>query len=416
MRERVSSIYRKWSAHRAVFRFLNILTILVSAILLIAGAAAAKPFISEGNVPIAEGYEREEVIRGLEHPWGMAWLPDGRLLITERPGRLRVVKADALQPEPVLGVPTVFASGQGGLLDVTIDPDFSENNRVYLSYAHGDISANRLRVARAVLKGNTLTDLTVIFETSQTKRGTQHFGSRFAWLPDKTLLFSVGDGGNPPVTLAGDWIRKQAQNFESQLGKVLRITTDGQAPEDNPFAGDDAKNPKADPRIWSYGHRNIQGMDRDPKSGEVWVSEHGALGGDELNPIKKGGNFGWPEVTYSREYTGGVISEDRSGEGMIDPTLVWQVAIAPSGLSVYTGDRFPEWRGNIFAGGLISQDVRRIILAGDGAVTGEEAIRIGARVRDVRQGPDGLLYVLTDEPSGRLIRIQPAGPSSVTAP
>ena len=362
------------------------------------------PYLSTANVPMADGYATTVMIEGLEHPWGMAWLTDGRMLITERPGRLRVVTAGVLQPEPIQGLPAIFASSQADLLDVTIDPDFSDNQRVYISYAHGDAKANRLRVARGVLSDGELKELAVICETSQAKRGNQHFGSRFLWLPDKTLLVSVGDGGNPPVRLGGDWIRKQAQNRASRLGKILRITLSGEAPTDNPFIGETT----VDPLIWSYGHRNIQGLTRDPASGRVWASEHGALGGDELNLIRKGGNYGWPLVTHSREYFGPRISDEKSRPGMMDPALVWQVAIAPSGLAFYSGDRFSEWRGNLFAGGLIAQDVRRIILTKDGRVTDEEEIRIGARVRDVRQGPDGFLYVLTDEAAGRLIRIHPA--------
>lgn len=362
------------------------------------------PYFSASNVPMADGYATTVLIEGLEHPWGMVWLPDGRMLITERPGRLRVAVAGELEAEPVKGLPEIFTSGQGGLLDVTIDPDFLDNQRVYISYAHGDAKANRLRVARGVLSDGELKDLVVICETSQEKPGNQHFGSRFLWLPDKTLLFSVGDGGNPPIRLGGDWIRKQAQNRASRLGKILRITPNGEAPLNNPFIGEKT----VDPLIWSYGHRNIQGLTRDPESGRVWASEHGALGGDELNLIRKGSNYGWPLVTHSREYFGLRISDEKSRPGMIDPTLVWQVAIAPSGLAFYSGDRFPEWRGNLFAGGLIAQDVRRIILTKDGRVTEEEEIRIGARVRDIRQGPDGFLYVLTDEAAGRLIRIHPA--------
>jgi glucose/arabinose dehydrogenase len=374
--------------------------------------AGGATYLSASNVPMAVGYATSVVIEGLEHPWGMAWLPDGRMLITERPGRLRVVTAGVLQPEPIKGLPAVFASGQAGLLDVTIDPDFSDNHRVYISYAHGDAIANRLRVARGVFSDGELKELVVICETSQAKRGNQHFGSRFLWLPDKTLLVSVGDGGNPPIRLGGDWIRKQAQNRASRLGKILRITPNGEAPTDNPFVGEKA----VDALIWSYGHRNIQGLTRDPKSGRIWASEHGALGGDELNLIRKGSNYGWPLVTHSREYFGLSISDEKSRPGMIDPALVWRVAIAPSGLALYSGDRFLEWRGNLFAGGLIAQDVRRIVVTRDGRVANEEAIRIGARVRDVRQGPDGFLYVLTDEASGRLIRIHPADGSPDRAP
>jgi glucose/arabinose dehydrogenase len=380
---------------------------LTLALLLLAaagGPAAAKPYLSADNVPMAAGYRSDIVVGGLAHPWGMAWLPDGTLLVTERPGRLRLVRENGLAPEPVSGLPEIFVSGQAGLLDVAVDPDFEANRWIYLSHAHGQRSENRLRVIRARLENGALKEVVTLCETLQAKSGTQHFGSRLLWLPDKTLLVSVGDGGNPPIRLEGDWIRKQAQNRASRLGKILRLNRDGSAPPDNPFAGDAT----ADPLVWSYGHRNVQGLARDPDSDRVWASEHGALGGDELNQIRRGGNYGWPEATYSREYFGPRISDQRSLPRMIDPVLVWQVAIAPGGLVFYTGERFPGWRGNLFAAGLVSQDVRRLVLSAEGRVIQEEAIRIGARVRHVAQGPDGLLYVLTDEAAGRLIRILPA--------
>jgi glucose/arabinose dehydrogenase len=335
----------------------------------------------------------------------MAWLPNGDLLITERPGRLRRVREGRLMPEPIAGVPDVFAEGQGGLLDIGLHPNFEKNRKLYFTYAHGRSKANRTRVATAVLNDNVLEDWQVIFEVATAKSGTQHFGSRLVWMPDDTLLVSIGDGGNPPVRLQGDWIRKQAQNKRSHLGKILRLNADGSVPSDNPFSTSSA----AEPAIWSYGHRNIQGLAYDPLRGVVWVSEHGALGGDELNRIEAGKNYGWPAVTYSREYFGGIrISEFTSKPGMVDPQVVWMNAIAPSGLMVYTGKRFPQWHGDLFAGGLRSQDIRRIDLDEAGRVIDQSAIRIGQRVRDVRQGPDGLLYVITDEPAGSLIRLEPA--------
>jgi glucose/arabinose dehydrogenase len=224
------------------------------------------------------------------------------------------------------------------------------------------------------------------------------------WLPDRTLLVSIGDGGNPPVRLEGDWIRKQAQNRSSHLGKILRIRADGTVPGDNPFVG----SADADPALWSYGHRNIQGLAYDSLRSMVWASEHGALGGDELNLVLAGENYGWPDVTFSREYfDGSKISPHTSKPGMADPKVVWMTAIAPSGLVVYDGDRFERWRGDVFVGGLKSQDIRRIDLDEAGRVVGQTALRIGQRVRDVRQGPDGLLYVLTDESNGSLIRLEP---------
>ncbi len=369
----------------------------------------ADPLVVDGDVPIERNIEAETVISGLVHPWGMAWLPDGDLLVTERPGRLRLVRmspdgAGRLDPEPVAGVPPVFAGGQGGLLDISLHPDFETTRLIAVSYSHGNRSANRTRVARAVYEEGRLSDWEVIFETNVAKPGTQHFGSRLCWLPDKTLLVSVGDGGNPPVSLAGRFIREHAQNPANQLGSIVRINPDGSIPDDNPFAGKKSFSPD----IFSFGHRNIQGLAYDPIRNVIWATEHGALGGDELNRPRKGANFGWPKVTYSREYFDGTpISPDVTRQGMVDPLVVWLTAIAPSGLAVYNGGRFPQWQGDLFAGALIKQSVRHIDLDAEGRVTGQKELRIGARVREVSQGPDGLLYVLTDEEDGRLLRIKP---------
>ncbi len=339
----------------------------------------------------------------LEHPWGMAWLPNGTIMITERPGRVRLIRAGVLDPTPVPGVPAVFAAGQGGLLDVSVHPQFAENQWVYFTHAQGTSGANQTRVSRARFDGNMLSDWTVIFEVNRTKQGGQHFGSRITWLPDNTMLVSIGDGGNPPIRLEGELIRHQAQKLDSHLGKVIRLNDDGSIPADNPFVD----TPEADPAVWSYGHRNIQGLMVDPVTGQAWATEHGSRGGDELNRVDPGENYGWPVVTHSREYTGGEISSEQSRPGMVDPLIVWTPAIAPSGLLVYQGDRFPQWQGDLFAGGLVSQDVRHIELSDAGTVVNETPIPIGQRVRDVRQGPDGLIYILTDEPNGRLIRLEP---------
>lgn len=363
---------------------------------------------SPTSTPIAAAptrFRQATVLQGLENPWGIAWLPDGSQLITERPGRLRLVRNGVLDPTPIAGVPAVLAQGQGGLMDISLHPQFAQNRQVYLTYAHGTANANRTRLARATFDGKSLQNVRVIFEVAQTKSGTQHFGSRIAWLPDGTMLLAIGDGGNPPVSLEGDLIRKQAQNLRSHLGKIVRLNDDGSIPKDNPFR----QTANANPAIWSYGHRNIQGLAFDPTTRRVWATEHGARGGDELNLVQAGQNFGWPVVTHSREYFGPEITTERSRPGMIDPKIVWTPATAPSGLAIYTGDRFPQWRGNLFAGGLVSRDVRRIALDPTGKVVSQEEINIGQRVRDVRQGPDGLLYILTDEPNGRLIRLEPEG-------
>ncbi len=344
------------------------------------------------------------ILENLEHPWGLTWLPDGNLLITERSGRLRIARDGVLDPTPISGLPAdIFAENQGGLLDIAVHPRFNENRLVYFSYSHGTTSANRTRIARATFDANSLSNWQVIFEVSQTKDRGQHFGSRLVWLPDETLLASIGDGGNPPIQLDGELIRQQAQNLDSHLGKVIRINDDGSIPEDNPFANDAV----AAPEVWSYGHRNMQGLAFDPTTNQVWATEHGARGGDEVNRLEAGANYGWPVATHSREYSGGLISPETSLPGMMDPKVIWTPSIAPSGLAVYTGDSFPAWQGDLFAGGLVSQDIRHLEVDDAGNLVTETSIAIGQRVRDVQQGPDGLLYVLTDESNGQLIRFEP---------
>ncbi len=358
------------------------------------------------DVATAESLKKATILEGLERPWSIVWLPDGAMLITERLGRLRIVRNGVLDPQPIPGIPEVLAFGQGGLMDVSLHPNFRENRLIYLTYSHGSQQANRTRVARATFDGNALQNLEVIFEVLPAKTGGQHFGSRIVWLPDNTMLVAIGDGGNPPIQLGGDLIRKQAQKLNSHLGKIVRLNDDGSVPSDNPFV----TSANADPAVWSYGHRNIQGLTFDTANNRLWSTEHGARGGDELNLVEAGKNYGWPTVTHSREYTGGEISQERSRPGMVDPKLVWTPAIAPSGLAFYTGEQFPGWKGDLFAGGLVSRDVRRIDLDSEGNVVSQESIPIGQRVRDVRQSPDGMLYILTDEQNGQLLRLEPAQP------
>jgi aldose sugar dehydrogenase len=389
---------------KSAWRSLALKTIaLLSLSGLACSSSAQKSEVSQ-NTPA--NYRLVPMLKGLEHPWSMAWLPDRSMLVTERPGRLRIVRNGVLDPTAIGGVPAVFASGQGGLMDVSLHPQFAKNRLVYLTYAHGNDTANRTRLARAIFDGKNLKNLQVIFEVSPVKPGSQHFGSRIVWLPDNTLLLAIGDGGNPPLKIDGELPRFQAQNRRSQLGKVLRLKDDGSIPRDNPFV----KAANTDPAIWSYGHRNIQGMTFDPVSKRVWATEHGSSGGDELNLVRAGKNYGWPLASYSKEYgfLNNDISPNKSLPGMEDPQAVWTPAIAPSGLTTYNGKRFPQWQKNLFAGGLIEQAVRRIELDPNGKVFKQESISIGARVRDVRQGPDGLLYVLTDEPDGQIVRIEPA--------
>jgi aldose sugar dehydrogenase len=259
--------------------------------------------------------------------------------------------------------------------------------------------------SRATFDGTALSNWQVLYEVPQAKGGGGHFGSRLLFLPDGTMLISIGDGGNPPNRLDGRFIRENAQDLSSALGKVLRLNADGSVPKDNPFA----TRAGAHAPVWSYGHRNVQGLARDPVTGFVWTTEHGALGGDELNLTRAGSNYGWPAVTHSREYTGPIISKENSRKGMADPALVWQSATAPSGLAVYRGTAIPALNGAILSGGLMSQDVRVIRTDAKGQVIGQSGLRVGARVRDVRVGPDGFIYVLTDErANARLLRFEPA--------
>jgi glucose/arabinose dehydrogenase len=354
------------------------------------------------DVPMAEGWRKTTIVEGLEHPWGMAFLPDGRILITERPGRLRVVQDGQLVEQEIEGVPDVFAQGQGGLLDIALHPNFQQNQYVYLTYAAGTEQQNRTTLARGRLDGMRLRDVEVLFEAHPPKRQVQHFGSRIIWAKDGTLLMSIGDGGNPPLQIDGILARDHAQRLDTHLGSIIRLNDDGSVPQDNPLVGRQG----ARPEIWSYGHRNIQGIAAD-QQGRLWVTEHGPLGGDELNLAQRGENHGWPLATHGADYrTGQRFTEYRTLPGAVAPKVVWTPATAPSGLAYYTGERFPQWRGNLFSGGLVGQDIRRIILEGENVV-GQETIPIAQRVRDVVQGPDGFLYVLTDEEDGELIRIEP---------
>jgi glucose/arabinose dehydrogenase len=368
---------------------------------------AAEPVVSGDDVPVLVDAERNLVIEGLEHPWGMAFLPDGAILVTERPGRLRVIRDGKLEATPVAGVPEVLALGQGGLLDVAVDPGYADNRTIYLTYAHGTREANRTRVARASFDGKALSDLTVILEATHDKAGGAHFGSRIAFMPDGTMLVSFGDGGNPPVTLDGKFIREYAQDRTRSFGKIVRINTDGSVPKDNPWAGAEG----FERYVWSYGHRNVQGM-AVTADGQVWASEHGALGGDELNRIDKGANYGWPEVTFSREYVGGkAIGEGRARADVRDAAVVWTPSIAPSGLTVYSGKLFKDWAGRVLAGSLIKQEVR-VMRIEDGKLVDEQGLRFGARVRDVREAPDGAIWVITDERNGRAFRLVPRAPAA----
>lgn len=337
------------------------------------------------------------VARGLEHPWGLALLPDGRMLVTERPGRLRIVERDGRISAPLAGVPEVWARGQGGLLDVALAPDFAQSRQIYLSYAEpGRPRGAGTTVARARLGSGRLENVQVVFRQEPKRTAGQHFGSRLVFARDGSLFITTGDRGQ----------RDDAQDLGRPMGKVLRLRPDGTVPSDNPFVA----RPDALGEIWSYGHRNIQGAALHPETGALWTVEHGARGGDEVNVPKPGRNYGWPVISYGRHYSGATIGEGTAKPGMEQPVHYWDPSIAPSGMTFYTGDRFPAWRGNLFVGSLKFGLLVRLELDGE-RVTGEERLleRLGDRIRDVRQGPDGFLYLLTDERDGRVLRIEPGG-------
>lgn len=335
------------------------------------------------------------VAEGLEHPWGLAFLPDGRMLVTERPGRLRIVTPDGRLSEPLAGVPEVADGGQGGLLDVTLDPEFTGNRHIYLSYSEPGEDGAGTAVARAVLTDEGLWDLSVIFRQHPKVDSDIHYGSRLVIASDGRLFVTLGERG----------MRDQSQNLETHFGKVVRIERDGSVPTDNPFVG----HADARPEIWSYGHRNPQGAALDPATGQLWTVEHGARGGDEVNRPEAGENHGWPVISYGVHYSGAKIGEGTAKAGMEQPLYYWDPSIAPSGLTFYTGDRFPEWRGDLFVGSLKFGYLVRLDIA-DGMVIGEERLieDLDRRIRDVRQGPDGNLYLLTDEGDGQILRLAPA--------
>jgi glucose/arabinose dehydrogenase len=336
----------------------------------------------------------ETVAGGLEHPWGLAFLPDGRMLVTERPGRLRVISEDGALSEPLAGVPDVAASGQGGLLDVALDPDFASNRLVYLSYAEPGAGGASTAVARGRLDGGALKDVQVIFRQQPKVSGGNHFGSRLVFARDGTLF----------VTLGERFKFEPAQDLSNHLGTIVRINADGSVPDDNPFVG----RTDARPEIWSYGHRNVQGADLHPETGRLWSLEFGPRGGDELNIPEPGRNYGWPLVSWGRHYTFIDIPDPPTRPDLAASIYHWVPAISPSGMAFYTGTLFPDWKGNLLIGGLSSRALVRLTLDGE-RVTGEERIPMDARIRNVRQGPDGAVYLLTDQDDGGILRLTPAG-------
>jgi glucose/arabinose dehydrogenase len=337
--------------------------------------------------------------QGLEHPWAVEPLPDGNLLVTEKPGRMRVVSATGELGRPLDGVPKVDARGQGGLLDVALSPQFATDRTIYWSYSEPRRGGNATSVARGVLAPDNrrVEQVKVIFRAMPVYDGDKHFGSRLVFGPDGKLFVTLGERSDAPM-------RPQAQQLDSDMGKILRLNPDGSIPDDNPFVGQEG----ARPEIWSLGHRNIQaaGFDGD---GRLWEVEHGTNGGDELNLIEKGKNYGWPVQAYGEEYSGQPIpGAAATREGMEQPVYYWDPVIAPSGLQFYSGDAFPAWRGNLFVGSMKDMRLVRLVLDGD-RVAGEEHLLADRvqRVRDVRQGPDGALYIVTDMPKGELWKLAP---------
>jgi glucose/arabinose dehydrogenase len=342
---------------------------------------------------VTVGARITEVARGLQHPWGLAFLPDGRMLVTERPGRLRVVTREGNLSEPLAGVPEVFARGQGGLLDVTLSPSFAQDRLVYVSFAEPGEGGAGTAVLRGRLGERGLEGTEVIWRQQPKVSGPNHWGSRLVFRPDGTLFVALGDRYAQ---------RDRAQDLTVTIGKIVRINPDGSIPRDNPFVGRDG----ARPEIWSYGHRNIQSAALDA-TGQLWTVEHGALGGDELNNPQPGRNYGWPVITYGVDYSGARIGVGTSQPGMEQPVYYWDPVIAPSGALFYTGDAFPDWRGNLLVGSLKPGGLVRLKIDNN-RVVGEERYLadLGERIRNVRQGPDGLIYLLTDSPRGRILRLE----------
>ena len=334
-----------------------------------------------------------KVAHGLQQPWALAFLPDGRMLVTEKPGRMRIVDAAGNLSTPLAGVPKVLFKGQGGLLDVVLDPQFASTHRIYFSYSEPrDDEANGTTVAYAELEQDRIENTKIIFRQQPAMKSDKHFGSRLAFAPDGNLFITAGERY---IGL------QQAQTLDNDLGKVIRLTREGDVPKDNPFVG----RKDARPELWSYGHRNLQGAAINPWSGKLWTHEHGPQGGDEVNIPQAGRNYGWPVITYGEQYGGGKIGDGITAkEGMEQPIHHWVPSIAPSGMAFYNAARFPKWQGSLFVGSLKFGKLVRLQLNGD-KIIGEERWDIGRRVRDVRQGPDGYLYLLTDESDGQILRV-----------
>ena len=372
--------------------------LILTASVVACGAAPAQGPAQRSPTPSSTpGVVRAETVaQGLVNPWALAFLPDGRMLVTERPGRLRIVSPDGTLSAPLEGVPAVHARGQGGLLDVTLDPQFAENRMVYLSYAEpGEGGTSGTAVARGRLGEGRLENVEVIYRQRPKLQGAGHYGSRIVFGRDGTIFITQGDRQS---------YRDSAQSLTAGMGKIMRINPDGTVPKDNPFVGREG----VQPEIWSYGHRNVQGAALNPETGQLWTAEHGARGGDELNTPQAGKNYGWPVITYGVDYSGARIGEGTEKAGMEQPVYYWDPVIAASGMVFYTGDALPGWKGSLFVGSMTPGALVRLVLA-NGRVSKEERYlgELRERIRDIQQGPDGYLYLVTDNANGRVLRVVP---------
>lgn len=337
------------------------------------------------------------IAEGLENIWSLAFLPDGKMLVTERAGRMRIVTPDGKLGEPLQGLPPIYNQGQGGLLDVVLAPDFATSKKIYFSYSEpGEKGTSSTAVSSAILDGNKLEKVTRIFSQKPKVESNNHFGSRLVWAPDGTLFITLGERYSE---------KDKAQILDNHQGKVIRINADGTVPQDNPFV----KTPGALPEIWSYGHRNMQGAAINPLTKKLWTGEHGPQGGDELNIDEAAKNYGWPVITYGENYGGGKIGEGTHKEGMEQPVYKWVPSIATTGFIFYTGNKFPQWKNNILLASLKEQTLVRLVLDGD-KITKEERMlknELGQRLRSVIQGPDGLIYLVTDESKAKILQLSP---------
>lgn len=376
-----------------------ILLLLVSPILACSGDPLVDDRQDRGDVRQSRllDFRVVTVVEGLEHPWGMAFLPGGDILVTERPGRLRLVRDGKLVDEPVSGVPEAGPGGQGGLLDIALHPDFENTRWVYLTYSKSSSGERTTAIARGRYDGERLTELEEIYEADAWSDGDMHFGSRIAFDAAGHLYATVGERGE----------MEEAQNLANDQGVVLRLNDDGSIPADNPFVGGES----ARGAIWAYGVRNIQALAFHPETGELWAGEHGPLGGDEINVIDEGRNYGWPEITYGVNYDGSIISEFTQGEGLEQPVHHWDESPALSGLTIYMGGELAPWRGHLFAGGLAGRQLVRLDFDGHELRDTETLLDdLGHRIRDVRTGPDGFLYLLIDASDAPMLRLEPASP------